>query len=168
MRNGLKKCERRKAISVAIESASKSSMGGAKKLVRGYIGNGAYNYVYAVTADLVVRVEEEHHPWDTSWRMYEIAQLDPHPNLPVVWEIGSLQCGRRYAIVERMECALVEVEYWSDKSVDELDYGIREVTAEARRHLRKYARVVSDLHEGNVMLRRKTHDAVLTDCLIYD
>lgn len=162
MRKGISKAERRKAMRIA-EKHSLTHDGGWRDIPE-FLDSGAYNAVYALSADLVLRIqriagEEE----DSSWDFYEVAQLYPHQSLPTVWELGEFK-GYNFAIVERMECTLHALEA-RGRPVSREE--VEEATAPAVGHLMTVSRkAVYDTHDYNIMKRRKKDEFVLVDCLL--
>lgn len=169
MRKGISKAESRKALAIGEHMVRIGAVRDEHRRERrvatmpGYLGEGAYNVVCAISRDLVVRVQKEFNGWDdNSWELYEAAQVFPHVNMPTVWEIGRLSDGRMYAIVERMACAMRQSSTWGDADVLAAE---RAVVA----HLKKHREVseLGDLHPENLMERRGSRELVITDCYIH-
>lgn len=165
MRKGISKAERRKAMRLAEKHAGvRERYEGGQEIPEFHelLGCGAYNAVYSLSADLVLRIqlsagEEE----DTSWDFYEVAQLYPHTSLPTVWELGEFN-GYKFAIVERMDCTLHALK----------DRGRPVSSAASKANAVDHLRTVSgkgvyDTHDCNIMKRRKKDEFVLVDCFIY-
>lgn len=164
MRKGISKAERRKAMRLAEKHAGVLDSGsGQLATIPEFLDHGAYNAVYALSADLVLRIQQrgdEAEGEDTSWEFYEVAQLYPHPSLPTVWELGEFK-GYKFAIVERMECTLHALEargrpvFWE------------EAKAHAVEHLMTVSGMEAyDTHDYNIMKRRKKDEFVLVDCFL--
>lgn len=157
MRKGVSKAERRKAMRAA-EKHARTSWWRWKEIPE-FLGSGSYNVVYALSADLVLRIQRRAHDEDSSWNLYEVAQLYPHPSLPTVWELGEFK-GYKFAIVERMDCTLYELEALGRP------VSLEEAAAHAVEHLMTATgKVVHDTHEYNIMKRRKKDEFALVDCL---
>ena len=161
MRKGVSKAERRKAMRVAEKHAGLwGSESDQLETIPEFLDRGAYNAVYALSADLVLRIQRGAGEEDTSWDFYETAQLYPHPSLPTVWELGEFK-GHKFAIVERMECTLHALEARG-----------RPVSSAAARapavdHLMAVSgKGVYDTHQYNIMKRRKKDELVLVDCFL--
>lgn len=163
MRKGISKAERRKAMRIAEKHAGLLDSGsGQLATIPEFLDHGAYNAVYALSADLVLRIQRSAgEDEDTSWDFYEVAQLYPHPALPTVWELGEFK-GYKFAIVERMECTLHALEALGRPVSGE------EAKAHAVEHLRIVApkSEVWDMHEYNTMKRRKKDEFVIVDCFL--
>ena len=162
MRKGISKAERRKAMRVAEKHAGVLDSGsGQLATIPEFLDNGAFNAVYALSADLVLRIQRSAGEEDTSWNFYEVAQLYPHPSLPTVWELGEFK-GYKFAIVERMECTLHALEA-RGRPVSRAA-----AKANAVEHLRIVApkNAASDTHDYNIMKRRKKDEFVLVDCFL--
>lgn len=170
MRKGISKAERRKALAIgeslvrmcAVVDDGVASPSQVETLP-GYLGDGAYNVVCAISRDLVVRAQKGYNGMDDgSWELYEAAQMFPHDTMPTVWELGRLSDGRRYAISERMACCLWQSGTWREYDVPEVESALVE-------HLKKHRKVseLSDLHTSNLMERRRTRELVVIDCFIY-
>lgn len=162
MRKGISKAERRKAMRLAEQHAGLLDSGsGQLATIPEFLDHGAYNAVYALSADLVLRIQRSAGEEDTSWDFYEVAQLYPHPALPTVWELGEFK-RYKFAIVERMECTLHALKA-RDRPVS-----LSAARANAVDHLRIVApnSEVGDLHEYNLMKRRKKDEFVLVDCFL--
>ena len=162
MRKGISKAERRKAMRVAEKHAGVLDSGSGQLMtIPEFLDLGAFNAVYALSADIVLRIqqsagEEE----DTSWDFYEVAQLYPHPSLPTVWELGEFQ-GYKFAIVERMECTLHALEA-RGRPVSRAAAKVHAVV-----HLMTVSgKGVYDTHDYNIMKRRKKDEFVLVDCCL--
>ena len=162
MRKGISKAERRKAMRVAENHAGVLDSG-ARQLdtIPELLDYGAYNAVYALSADLVLRIQRSAGEEDTSWDFYEVAQLYPHPALPTVWELGEFK-GCKFAIVERMECTLHALKARGRPVSPSA------AKASAIEHLSIVApnNAASDAHEYNLMKRRKKDEFVLVDCFL--
>ena len=160
MRKGISKAERRKAMRVAEKHAGLLDREEGVKEIPEFLDRGAYNAVYALSADLVLRIQRSAGEEDSSWGFYEVAQLYPHPSLPTVWELGEFE-GYKFAIVERMECTLHALEV----------KGRPVSRAAARAHAVEHLMTVSgkgvyDTHAFNIMKRRKKDEFVLVDCFL--
>lgn len=162
MRKGISKAERRKAMRLAEQHAGFLDSGsGQRETIPEFLDHGAYNAVYALSADLVLRIQRSAYVEESSWDFYEVAQLYPHPSLPTVWELGEFK-GYKFAIVERMECTLHALK----------DRGRPVSLAEAKAHAIEHLRIVapnsaaSDTHDHNIMKRRKKDEFVLVDCFL--
>lgn len=159
MRKCVQKWERKRAmallarVSNAIDRPMTQYRG-----VDGFIGEGLYNAVYALSADLVLRVEKEPGLDSRGWRTFEMCQMYPHVNLPVIWEIGVHATGRRWAIVERLG-----IQYADLPGVDGCNIVPEELTRAAEDHLNKYDVHLSDNHGYNLMRRRKGDVWVISD-----
>lgn len=160
MRKGISKAERRKAMRVAKKHAGVLASRGRLHETPEFLDRGAYNAVYALSADLVLRIQRRAGEEDTSWYFYEIAQLYPHPSLPTVWELGEFE-GYKFAIVERMDCTLRALE------VRDRPVARAAVKTNAVGHLMTVScREVYDTHDFNIMKRRKKDEFVLVDCFL--
>lgn len=128
------------------------------EVAHGFLGEGCYNAVYALSADLVLRVEK--HPGTDcfGWSTFETCQMHPHDNLPVIWEIGVHADGRRWAIVERLD-----IQYADLPGVCGCHEVPKELTRAAEEHLEKYDVRLSDNHGYNLMRRRKSDVWVIAD-----
>lgn len=158
MRKGISKPERRTAMRVAEKHARANCL--RWKEIPEFLDSGAFNVVYALSADLVLRIQQIAYEADSSWDFYEAAQLYPHPSLPTVWELGEFK-GHKFAIVERMDCTLHALEALGRPVSRE------EAAAHAVEHLLNVTnRVVYDTHDYNIMKRRKKDEFVLVDCLL--
>lgn len=158
MRKGISKAERRKAMRVA-EKHARANYWRWQEIPE-FLDSGAFNVVYALSADLVLRIQRTEGAEDSSWDLYEAAQLYPHPSLPTVWELGEFK-GRKFAIVERMGCTLHALE------VAGRPVSLRAAKAHAVEHLMTVTRrAVSDTHDCNIMKRRKKDEYVLVDCFL--
>lgn len=158
MRKGISKSERRKATRVA-EKHSRVHPCRCGRIPE-FLAIGSYNAVYALSADLVLRIQRIAGEEDSSWSLYEVAQLYPHPSLPTVWELGEFK-GYKFAIVERMDCTLhaLEPRGWPSSVAAKV---------QAVEHLFSVTnKVAYDTHECNIMKRRKKDEFVLVDCLLY-
>lgn len=161
MRKGISKAERRKAMRAAEKHALTPYW--RWEDIPEFLGSGAFNVVYALSADLVLRIQKRAHAEDSSWDFYEVAQLYPHPSLPTVWELGEFK-GHKFAIVERMGCTLHALED-PDSPISREE--VEEAAAPAVEHLLNVAnRVAYDLHDFNIMKRRKKDEFVLVDCFL--
>lgn len=168
MRKGISKAERRKAMRLAekhVGAWAHYEEGQDIPVFPELLGCGAYNAVYALSADLVLRIQRSAYANDSSWDFYEVAQLYPHPSLPTVWELGEFK-SYKFAIVERMECTLHELKAldlpisWEE---------VEEAAAPAVEHLFNVANMVAyDTHDYNIMKRRKKDEFVLVDCFLDD
>ena len=162
MRKGVSKAERRKAMRVAEKHAGVLDSGSGQLMtIPEFLDHGAFNAVYALSADLVLRIQRSAGEDDSSWNFYEAAQLYPHPSLPTVWELGEFN-GYKFAIVERMECTLHALE------AKGRPVSLAAAKANAVEHLRtvKPNSEVSDAHLYNIMKRRKKDEFVLVDCFL--
>lgn len=160
MRKGISKSERRKAMRVAEKHAVLRERRGSLLAIPEYLDRGAFNVVFALSADLVLRIQLSAGEEDSSWDFYEAAQLYPHPTLPIVWELGEFK-GYKFAIVERMDCTLHALE------VAGRPISLRAAKDHAVEHLMTVTRkAVYDTHEWNIMKRRKKDELVLVDCLL--
>lgn len=162
MRKGISKAERRKAMRLAEKHAGvPDSDPGQLETIPEILAYGAYNAVYALSADLVLRIQKKAgDEEDTSWDFYEVAQLYPHPALPTVWELGEFN-GYKFAIVERMDCTLHALK----------ESGRPVSNAASKANAVEYLRAVSgkrvyDTHDCNIMKRRKKDEFVLVDCFL--
>ena len=162
MRKGISKAERRKAMRVAEKHAGLPfSDAGQLETIPEFLDRGAFNAVYALSADLVLRIQRSAGEEDSSWDFYEVAQVYPHPSLPTVWELGEFK-GYKFAIVERMECTLHALKARGRP------VSMAAAKANAVEHLRIVApkNSASDTHEYNIMKRRKKDEFVLVDCFL--
>lgn len=168
MRKGISKAERRKALAIGehMVRLCAAVRAGFERNSRfatmpGYLGAGVFNMVCAISRDLVVRVQKEYKGRDDgSWELYTAAQMFPHVNMPTVWELGRLSDGRMYAIVERMACCMGQTStWWEEEDVAEVE---RAVVAHLQEHLE--VAELGDLHDENIMERRRTRELVITDC----
>lgn len=161
MRKGISKAERRKAMRVADKHAGVLDSGsGQIATIQELLDYGEYNAVYALSADLVLRIQLSAGEEDSSWDFYEVAQLYPHPSLPTVWELGEFE-GYKFAIVERMECTL--------HALAALGRPVSRAASRAKavRHLTAVSgKEVHDTHAYNIMKRRKKDEFVLVDCFL--
>lgn len=164
MRKGISKAEHRKVLRLAEKHAGAwehYEEGQDIPKFTELLGCGAYNAAYALSADLVLRIQRSAGEEDSSWDFYEVAQLYPHPSLPTVWELGEFK-GYKFAIVERMECTLHALKARGRP------VSLAAAKANAVEHLRIVADVeASDTHEHNIMKRRKKDEFVLVDCFLY-
>lgn len=159
MRKGISKAERRKAMRIAEKHAVLRARRWSRPGIPEFLDSGTCNAVYALSADLVLRIQHRADEEDSSWDFYEAAQLYPHPSLPTVWELGEFK-GHKFAIVERMECTLHALEALG-RPVS------REAPAHAVEHLLNVTnRVAYDTHDYNIMKRRKKDEFVLVDCFL--
>lgn len=160
MRKGVSKAERRKAMRIADKHAGVQARDEGGQEIPEFLDRGAYNAVYALSADLVLRIQRSAGEADSSWDFYEIAQLYPHTALPTVWELGEFK-GYKFAIVERMECTLHALE------VRGRPVSLAAAKANAVEHLMTVSgKEVYDAHEYNIMQRRKKDEFVLVDCFL--
>ena len=127
-------------------------------VAHGFIGEGWYNAVYALSADLVLRVEKRPGKDSAGWHAFTLAQLYPHENLPVIWEIGVGGDGRRWAIVERLD-----IQYADLPGVRGMEPVPPELTSAAVSHMKQYDVYLSDNHGFNLMRRRKSDVWVIAD-----
>lgn len=171
MRKGISKAERRKAMAlVEAHVRVANSRDSEFKQIPEFIGAGAYNCVYALSKDLVLRIQHSD-DYDSSWEFYDVAQFNPHSGLPTVWELGEFE-GRSFGIIERMDCTLRSlvdsgaIGPFQDKRT--IDAWLEDVIGTAIEHVAMATgKYVGDTHQCNVMRRRKTQELVLTDCLLY-
>ena len=170
MRKGISKAERRKAMAL-IKAHVSATFHEVRERIPEFINAGAFNCVYALSKDLVLRVQGsvEH---DSSWEFYEVAQLQPHSGLPTVWELGEFK-GLRFGIIERMDCTLCSlvgrgaIGPFQDSQT--FDAWLEDVIGPVKEHVvMATGKEVRDTHHYNVMRRRKTQELVLTDCLLYE
>lgn len=162
MRKGISKAERRKAMRLADKHTRLLDSGsGQLATIPEFLDHGAFNAVYALSADLVLRIQRSGGEEDSSWDFYEVAQVYPHPSLPTVWELGEFK-GYKFAIVERMECTLHALKARGRP------VSMAAAKANAVEHLRIVApkNSASDTHEYNIMKRRKKDEFVLVDCFL--
>ena len=160
MRKGISKSERRKATSVAEKHSRLPCW--RLGMIPEFLAIGAYNAVYALSADLVLRIQRIAGEEDSSWDLYEVAQLYPHPSLPTVWELGEFK-GYKFAIVERMDCTLHALEARGRPVLSSAAAKVQAVE-----HLFSVTnKRVNDTHDYNIMKRRKKDEFVLVDCLLY-
>ena len=163
MRKGISKAERRKAMRVAEKHAGVRRRYERWQKIPEFLDHGAFNAVYALSADLVLRIQRNAGEEDTSWDFYEAAQLYPHPALPTVWELGEFE-GYKFAIVERMECTLHALEA---KGRPVSFYCLAAAEYHAVEHLMTVSgKEVHDTHKYNIMKRRKKDEFVLVDCFL--
>lgn len=171
MRKGISKAERRKAMALVREHVRVMNSGGLEHAsIPEFIAAGGYNCVYALSKDLVLRVQYSD-AYDSSWEFYEVAQLQPHSGLPTVWELGEFE-GMRFGIIERMECTLGDLIDAGviGASLDSCALGawLKDAIGPVKEHVTKVTgKDVCDTHSYNVMRRRKTQELVLTDCMLY-
>ena len=159
MRKGISKAERRKAMRAA-EKHARTNYWRWKEIPE-FLDSGAFNVVYALSADLVLRIQRSANEEDSSWDFYEAAQLYPHPSLPTVWELGEFK-GYKFAIVERMDCTLHDL-----VARGRLPMGCAAAKVHAVEHLMTVTRkAVYDTHDHNIMKRRKKDEFALVDCLL--
>lgn len=159
MRAKLKRSEARKALAL-VERVGFAM--GTFKVRKAYskfpefIGMGAFNAVYGLTADLVVRVCRGTVP-DESWAYYDWVLENGRlfEACPKVWQLGSFG-GHRFAIVERMAHSVLYINEPVDRGHLDgmLDY------------LREGGYFCDDLHNGNIMLSRRGR-VVCTDMHMY-
>ena len=169
MRKGISKAERRKATALVKEHVRVANSRDAHfKQIPEFIGAGVYNCVYALSKDLVLRIQHSD-AYDSSWEFYDVAQFNPHSGLPTVWELGEFE-GRSFGIIERMDCTLRSlVESGAIGPFQDDDEWLEDVIGPARRHVAMATgKDVCDTHQYNVMRRRKTQELVITDCLLYE
>lgn len=121
------------------------------------LGAGSYNAVFALSNDLVLRVEKVPDEDIQGWATFKMCQLHPHPGLPVIWEIGTAECGRRWAIVERLD---VE---WAAMPGHESSGVPWKLISGACEHLECCGVTLTDNHGWNVMRRRKSDVWVISD-----
>lgn len=171
MRKGVSKAERRKAMALVKEhvSALNRRPFGFESIPE-FIDAGAFNCVYALSKDLVLRVQRVY-AYDSSWELYEVAQDAPHSGLPTVWELGEFE-GLNFGIIERMDCTLHSlVEAGAFGSLQDnrtFDAWLEDVIGPVINHVvMATGKEVCDTHQYNVMRRRKTQELVLTDCILY-
>lgn len=165
MRKCIQKWERKRAMAVlARVSNSLNKISGEEadtdeyKVAHGFLGEGSFNAVYALSADLVLRVEKAP-GWDPAgWKAFTLAQMFPHENLPVIWEIGVCDDGRRWAIVERLG-----IQYAALPGVDGYQLVPPGLTSAAVAHLEQHDVYLSDNHGFNLMRRRKSDVWVISD-----
>lgn len=171
MRKGISKAERRKAMGIVKEHVRVmcTFVCFGYDTIPEFIDAGAFNCVYALSKDLVLRIQRRVER-DSSWEFYKMAQLQPHSGLPTVWELGEFR-ELRFAIVERMDCTLRSL--IDDGTVGPFqdnrafDAWLEHEIAPAKEHVKATTgKEVADTHQYNVMRRRKTQDLVLTDCLL--
>ena len=160
MRKSVSKAERRKAMRIAEKHAGVLASDERGQEIPEFLDRGMFNSVYALSADLVLRIQRIAGEDDSSWDFYEVAQLYPHPALPTVWELGEFK-GYKFAIVERMECTLHALKA----------RGRPVSRAAAKAHAVEHLMTVSgkevyDTHQYNIMKRRKKDEFVLVDCLL--
>ena len=163
MRKGISKSERRKATRVAEKHCRVRRRGDPRGFeeIPEWLDCGTFNCVYALSADLVLRIQQVAGEEDSSWDFYEVAQLYPHQSLPTVWELGEFK-GYTFAIVERMDCTLHDLE------VRGRVVGGAAAKVHAVEHLSSVTnKEVRDTHEGNIMKRRNKDEFVLVDCFLY-
>lgn len=165
MRKGISKADRRKAMRLAEKHAGiRDRYANVQKIfeIPELLGCGAFNAVYALSADLVLRIQRNAGEEDSSWDFYEVAQLYPHPSLPTVWELGEFM-RYKFAIVERMDCTVHEL-----KARGRPVSTLAEAKANAVEHLSIVApkSAASDTHDYNIMKRRKKDEFVLVDCFL--
>lgn len=159
MRKCVQKWERKRAMALLSRVSNALDQPTTEYTVaHGFLGEGYYNAVYALSADLVLRVEKRPGT-DDGWRTFETCQMHPHGNLPVIWEIGVHADGRRWAIVERLD-----IHYADLPGVDGAEQVPEELTSAAVAHLLRYGGVyISDNHGCNLMRRRKSDVWVIVD-----
>lgn len=156
MRAKLKRSEERKALALVERVVFAVDSFKACRKFPEYIGRGAFNAVFGLTADLVVRVCRRAVP-DESWAYYDWAQENGKlfEACPKVWYLGSFG-GHRFAIVERMAHTVLD----SNQPVDRghldgmLDY------------LREGGYSCEDVHSENIMVSRRGR-VVCTDMHMY-
>ena len=159
MRKCIQKWERKRAMAtLARVSNALSKPTTEYEVVHGFLGEGAYNAVYALSADLVLRVEKEPGKDSAGWRAFTLAQMYPHENLPVIWEIGVGGDGRRWAIVERLD-----IQYADLPGVSGMEPVPPELTCAAVSHMKQHDVYLSDNHGYNLMRRRKSDVWVIAD-----
>lgn len=171
MRKGISKAERRKAMELVKEHVSALNRSPFWfRSIPAFIDAGAFNCVYALSEDLVLRVQREVE-YDSSWELYEVARDAPHSGLPTVWELGEFE-GLNFGIIERMDCtlhSLVEAGAFGCLQDNQtFDAWLEDVIGPVKEHVvRATRKEVCDTHQYNVMRRRKTQELVLTDCMFY-
>ena len=165
MRKCIQKWERKRALVVlarvsnALDNRSFDKLATYEyQVAHGFIGEGGYNAVYALSADLVLRVEKEPGDDKAGWRAFTMAQMHPHENLPVIWEIGVGGDGRRWAIVERLD-----IHYADLPGVSGMELVPVELTSAAVAHMEQHDVYLSDNHGYNLMRRRKSDVWVIAD-----
>lgn len=158
MRKCIQKWERKRAMALLVRVSNYLNQINKYEGVPGFLGEGSYNAVYALSADTVLRVEKI--PGDdwSGWETFELAQLHPHENLPVIWEIGASEDGRRWAIVERLDTHYADL-----PGVSGMDLVPAELTRAAEEHMKKHGVYLSDNHGFNLMRRRKSDVWVIAD-----
>ena len=165
MRKCIQKWERKRAmatlarVSNALDNRSVEGLAiDEYKVAHGFLGEGSYNAVYALSADLVLRVEKEPGKDIDGWRAFTLAQMYPHENLPVIWEIGVGDDGRRWAIVERLD-----IRYADLPGVNGMQNVPYALTRAAEEHMEQHDVYLSDNHGYNLMRRRKSDVWVVAD-----
>ena len=159
MRKCIQKWERKRAMATLARVSNALSQPTTEyRVAHGFIGTGTYNAVYALSADLVLRVEKEPGEDSKGWRVFTLAQMHPHENLPVIWEIGVGGDGRRWAIVERLD-----IQYADLPGVCGSELVPLALTRAAAEHMQKHDVHLSDNHGYNLMRRRKSDVWVIAD-----
>lgn len=158
MRKCVQKWERKRAMALLARVSSAMDKEAEYDGAHGFLGAGGYNAVYALGADLVLRVEQEPGRDSKGWRAFELCQMYPHTNLPVIWEIGVHATGRRWAIVERLD-----IQYADLPGVLGMELVPEELTSAAVAHLEEHGVYISDNHGYNLMRRRKGDVWVIAD-----
>ena len=159
MRKCVQKWERKRAMALLARVSNAMDKETTEYVeAHGFIGKGMYNAVYALSADLVLRVEKCPSTDIDGWRTFEICQMYPHVNLPVIWEIGIGDDGRRWAIVERLYMHYADLPGVYGCAIVPL-----ELTRAAEEHLEKHDVQLSDNHGYNLMRRRNSDVWVISD-----
>ena len=159
MRKCVQKWERKRAMVVlARVSNCMDKPTDEYEVAHGFLGEGSFNAVYALSADLVLRVEKCPGRDIAGWRAFTLAQMYPHENLPVIWEIGVGGDGRRWAIVERLD-----IHYADLPGVRGMELAPEELTSAAVAHMQQHDVYLSDNHGYNLMRRRKSDVWVIAD-----
>ena len=161
MRKCIQKWERKRAMALLARVSNcldNPSHEDEYEPVPGFLGEGFYNAVYALSADLVLRVEKSPGEDVKGWRAFTLAQMYPHDNLPVIWEIGVGDDGRRWAIVERLD-----IRYADLPGVNGMELVPEELIGAAVGHMQHYDVYLSDYHGYNLMRRRKSNVWVIAD-----
>ena len=159
MRKCIQKWERKRAMALMARVTNALGQPTTEyEMEHGFLGEGAYNAVYALSADLVLRVEKCPGEDIAGWRAFTLAQMYPHDNLPVIWEIGVGDDGRRWAIVERLG-----IQYADLPGVNGMELVPPELTRAAVSHMKQHDVYLSDNHGFNLMRRRKSDVWVIAD-----